>query len=314
MITLTEFILQEERKFKNARGSFTLLLTQIENAAKIITSHVRRNGIVDMKGSAGKNNIYDEDVQKLDVFSNDTIIRTLKESGQVYALGSEELDEIMYVKDHPGEYNVFFDPLDGSSNIDTSVTIGTIFSIYHKSNDVLQPGNKQIAAGYIVYGTNVMFVYSCGYGVNGFTLDPSIGSFLLTHPDMRVPEDGTIYSINEAYDKYYSDSIRNYLQHIKQNKSGYKARYVGSMIADVHRTILKGGIFLHPEHHNKKPLGNLRLMFEVNPLSFIMKQAGGMVTTGRQNPLDVIPESISQKSPIIMGSKKNVEEYLSFVK
>lgn len=313
MVTLTEFILQEERKFKNARGSFTLLLTQIENAAKIIASHVRRNGLVDMKGSAGKNNIYDEDVQKLDVFSNDTLIRTLKESGQVYALGSEELDDIMYVKNHSGEYNVFFDPLDGSSNIDTSITIGTIFSIYHKSDDVLQPGNKQVAAGYIAYGTNVMFVYSCGYGVNGFTLDPSIGSFLLTHPDMRVPEDGTIYSINEAYDKYYSASIRNYLQHIKQNKSGYKARYVGSMIADVHRTILKGGIFLYPEH-KKKPQGHLRLMFEVNPLSFIIKQAGGMVSTGKHDPLDILPRLVSQKSPVIMGSKKNVLEYLSFVK
>ncbi len=312
IITLTEFILQEERRLPNATGSFTLLLTQIENAAKIIASHIRRNGLVDMLGSVGTSNQYGDEVQKLDEFSNEILIRTLRESGQVYAIASEELDEVLYIKDHDGKYAIFIDPLDGSSNIDTSITIGTIFSIYHKNKDVLQPGNKQVAAGYILYGTNVMFVYSSGRGVNGFTLDPSIGSFLLTHKNMRVPEEGKIYSVNEAYEKYYSPQINNYLKDIKQNKN-FKSRYIGSMVADVHRTLLKGGIFLHTANE-KSPKGKLRLMFEVSPLAYIIDQAGGAITTGKENPLDIEPQSISDQCPVVLGSKKNVEEYLSFMK
>lgn len=308
MVTLTEFIISEERKFTNARGSFTLLLTQIENAAKIIASHVKQNGLVDMMGATGKKNAFADEVQKLDEFSNATLMRTLSESGQVYAMGSEELDEIVMVKDNPGEYVVFFDPLDGSSNIDISVTIGTIFSIYHKSDSLLQPGRKQVAAGYIVYGTNVMFVYTSGSGVNAFTLDPSSGSFILTHPEIRIPEKGQIYSINEAYENIYPPHVLSYLKQVKEGDA--KARYVGSMIADVHRTLLKGGIFLYPET-TKKPHGHLRLVYEVNPLSFVMEQAGGTTTTGTENPLDMTPTSITQTVPIAMGSPENVTIYRS---
>lgn len=308
--TLTEFLLREERNFKNATGSFTLLMTQIENAAKIIASHIKKTGLADILGQTGERNTYGEEVQKLDKFSNDLLVETLTDSGQVYALASEELEEPLYIKKYDGDYIVFFDPLDGSSNIDTNISIGTIFSIYHKNEKLLHPGYKQIAAGYIIYGSSVMFVYTAGNGVNGFTLDPAIGSFLLSHPDIKIPESGTIYSINEGYFDRYSSSLQNYLTHVK--KSGYKLRYVGSMVADIHRTLLKGGIFLYPADSKNKE-GKLRLMFEGNPMAYLVEQAGGKAISNKHNPLEIQPESVHHKIPVILGSKKNVEEYMSYV-
>lgn len=309
--TLTEFILAEERKFKQATGSFTLLLTHIENAAKIIASHIKKSGLVDILGQTGETNAYQEEVQKLDSFSNQLIIDLLSSTGHVGSLASEELEKPIEIDKKNGQYNVFFDPLDGSSNIDVNINIGTIFSIYRDNVNLLQPGSKQVASGYIIYGSSVMFVYSCGNGVNGFTLDPSIGSFILSHPNIKIPESKSIYSINEGNYELFDESLKKYLTSIKKEEKPYKARYVGSMVADVHRTLIKGGIFIYPQD-KKNPNGKLRLMFEVNPLSFIMKQAGGNAVSNSKNPLEIIPEKLEQRVPIVMGSEKEVEKYLQY--
>lgn len=306
--TLTEFILKEERRFKKATGSFTLLLTHIENAAKIIASHIKKTGLVDIIGLTGEKNIYKEEVQKLDKFSNDLLVDIITESGQAYAIASEELEEPIFIHKHQGKYIVFLDPLDGSSNIDTNVSIGTIFSIYHKNSSLLQPGYKQIAAGYILYGSSVMFVYSFGNGVNGFTLDPAIGSFLLSHPNITIPNKSSIYSINEGNFELYDNLLKNQLRLIKQGSKPYKMRYVGSMVADVHRTILKGGVFLYPRD-KKNTEGKLRLMFEINPLSFIVQQAGGSAYSNGTNPLKITPKNLHQRVPIVLGSKEEVEKW-----
>ncbi len=309
--TLTEFILKEERQFKQATGSFTLLMTHIENAAKIIASHIKKSGLVDILGRTGEKNVHKEDVQKLDLYSNQLLIDTLLGSGQTFAVASEENEELMYAQKHAGEYVVFFDPLDGSSNIDVNINIGTIFSIYRKSGNLLEPGRKQVAAGYILYGPSVMFVYSCGNGVNGFTLDPSIGSFLLSNPDIKIPESSGIYSINEGNFHGYSESVKKYLLSIKQEDKPYKLRYVGSMVADVHRTLLKGGIFLYPADKNHAN-GKLRLMYEVNPMSYLVKQAGGEALSGNTDPLEIVPENIHMRVPVVLGSKNEVKKYHEF--
>lgn len=309
--TLTQFILEEERKLDTATGSFTLLLTQIENAAKHIASHIKKTGLVDIIGKTGEKNIYQEDVQKLDKYSNDLLVSALFDSGQVFALASEELEEPIYNRHKTGDYIVYFDPLDGSSNIDVNVNIGTIFSIYKKSDTLLQPGRRQIAAGYILYGSSVMFVYTVGHGVNGFTLDPAIGSFLLSHPDIKTPESGRIYSINEGNAALFDEPTTTYLAAIKAQEKPYKTRYIGSLVADVHRTLLKGGIFLYPADKKNKD-GKLRLMFEVNPMSFIMEQSGGTAVGHGNNPLDVTPTGIHQRIPFVLGSKKEVEKYQDY--
>ena len=310
--TLTEFILKEERQQKNATGSFTLLMTHIENAVKIIASHIKRSGLVDIIGQTGNKNSYYEDVQKLDEFSNRLLIDILAESGQVGTLASEELAEPIVVN-NKGKYNVFFDPLDGSSNIDVNISVGTIFSIYHNDGKLLQSGRKQVASGYTIYGSSVMFVYTFGNGVNGFTLDPGIGSFLLSNPNIKIPESKNIYSINEGNFDLYKPAVRNYLNAIKKEEKPYKARYVGSMVADIHRTILKGGIFLYPED-TKQPHGKERLMFEANPFSLIVEQAGGLSLSNNKPTLDLIPESIEQKIPVVLGSKLEIEKYLKLAK
>lgn len=306
--TLTEFILKEERRFKGATGSFTLLMTHIENAAKIIASHITRSGLVDILGRTGEINVQNEEVQKLDVYSNQLLVDTLIGSGQTYAVASEELKEPVYAKKNIGEYVVFFDPLDGSSNIDVNVNIGTIFSIYRKSDSLLQPGRKQVAAGYILYGPSVMFVYSCGNGVNGFTLDPSIGSFLLSNPDIKIPESKNVYSINEGNAEFFDDKTRQYLKSIKKGEKPHKLRYIGSMVADIHRTLMQGGIFLYPSD-KKNPNGKLRLMYEVNPMSFLVEQAGGAAISNNNNPLDIVPENIHQRIPVAIGSKNEIMKY-----
>lgn len=310
--TLTDHILSEQRKNNHTTGNFTLLLMQIENAGKVIASHVKASGLVDILGKAGKTNTFGEEVQKLDDFANSLLINTLLNSGAVHAVVSEEEKEPIFApKKTAGDYIVYFDPLDGSSNIDTNCPIGTIFSIYHKKDGILQEGKKQIAAGYIIYGSSVMFVYSIGKGVHGFTLDPAVGSFLLSHPDMKMPDYGAFYAINEGYGHMYDQSIKDYLEAVKtEGKS--RGRFVGSLVADAHRTFIKGGIFLYPAY-TKKPEGHLRLMLEVNPFAFLTEQAGGL-TIGNNNksPLLTKPTHIHDRSPFIMGSKENVTKLLQF--
>lgn len=307
--TLTEFLLKEEQSIPHARGSLTLLLNQIAEAGKIIASHVKNSGLVDIEGSAGKQNMFQEEVQKLDEFSNDLLVDMLSESGQVSTIVSEEMDNPHEVTSRTGDYIVFLDPLDGSTNIDTNISVGTIFSVYStKNGGILQKGINQVAAGYILYGTSVMFVYSCNSTVNGFTLDPSIGSFLLSHPLITIPEEGTVYAINEGNVDLYDERIQKYLASLKQNNPPYKLRYVGSMVADIHRTLLKGGIFLYPSD-KKQPDGKLRLMLEVNPLALLVHRAGGMSVSGNDNPLDIEPKNTIQSVPIVMGSRKEVEKY-----
>lgn len=309
--TLTEFILKEERRFKKASGSFTLLLTTIENAAKIIASHIKKTGLVDIIGKAGKTNVYQEEVQKLDEFSNQLLLDMVSESGQVYAVASEETEKPLFIKKNPGKYSVFFDPLDGSGNIDVNITMGTIFSIYHKNSNLKQPGAKQVAAGYIIYGTSVMFVYSAGDGVNGFTLDPSIGAFILSHPNIQIPTKGRIYTINEGYWELYDQRLKNYLSALKKEEKSYKTRHAACMVADVHRILLQGGIFLYPSD-KKRPRGKLRLMYEVNPMSFLMKQAGGLATSNGKDPLKIKPSSLDARVPIALGSREEIKKYLKF--
>ncbi len=308
MTTLIQHILREERKILQASGNFTLLLTCLEDAVKIIASKARQNGLINIVGATGKKNAYNEEIQKLDQISNDILINMLSESGQACVLASEELAEPIYL-DNDGDYIVFFDPLDGSSLIETSGVIGTIFSIYKKSDDnILQAGKKQIAAGYIVYGSNTMFVYTSGQGVNGFTFDSSIGSFLLSHSNIQIPQSKKIYSINEGYSNLYDTKLQDYLNSLKNDS--YKLRYIGSAVGDVHRILLQGGIFLYPADA-KNPNGKERLMFEANPLAFIVEQAGGMAYSINGNTLEIEPKSIEDQVPLAIGSKNEVEKYIN---
>lgn len=305
--TLTDHLLEQQQNPKNVPS---ILLHQIENATKIIASHVKASGLVDILGKTGGKNVFGEEVQKLDDFANTLLVNMLLASGHVYALVSEELEKPLYApKEKAGDYIVYFDPLDGSSNIDTNCPIGTIFSIYHKKDGLLQKGAKQLAAGYVIYGSSVMFVYSMGKGVNGFTLDPAIGSFLLSHPNMQIPKEGVMYSINEAYT--FVPTIHAYLDHLKKEGKS-RGRFVGSLVADAHRTFIKGGIFLYPAH-TKQPEGKLRLMIEVNPFAFLTEQAGGKtIYTGKKSPLAVTPKHIHERSPFIMGSQENIDSFLQF--
>ncbi len=313
VVTLTEFVLQEEHSIPNATGKFTLLLNQIAEASKVIAAHVRRSGLADIIGKTGNSNAFDEEQQKLDVFSNDILVETLTNTKLVRLIGSEELEEPIYTPHKDADYQVFMDPLDGSSNIDVNVNIGTIFSIYHANNGPLQAGRHQVAAGYILYGSSVMFVYTSGRGVNGFTYDPAIGSFLLSHPNMDIPSEKHEYSFNEGKNALIDEKIRSYLSSIKSGEKPYQQRYIGSMVADLHRILIKGGIFLHPAD-SKMTSGKLRLMYEVNPFSYLFEQAGGMATTGTGSPLDIMPTSFHQRCPIVIGSTSEVEQFLTHCK
>ncbi len=313
---LNRFILEEERKHPEATGSLTQALMSIEAATKIIASQVRKAGLAGILGKAGKTNIQGEEVQKLDELSNEILIDILSDSGQFYALASEELDEPVYPeRGKSAGYVIAFDPLDGSSNIDVNVSIGTIFSIHKKigegEENFLQEGYKQIAAGYVIYGSSTMFVFSTGNGVHGFTLDPSVGMFLLSHPDMKLPEKGKIYSINEANEKkWIDDRLKDFISSLKDE--GYTSRYIGSMVADVHRTLIKGGIFGYPAD-KKNTNGKLRLLYEASPMSFLIEQAGGRATTGKEDILKVKPSSIHQRVPVFLGSKKEINQLLTFI-
>lgn len=310
--TLAEFIVERQHEFTYATGELTQLLTSFRLAGKMVNREVNKAGLAeDILGAQGTENVQGEAQQKLDVYANDLFIRLLRSQGQVCAVASEENDDIVHF-DNGGKYVVTMDPLDGSSNIDVNVSIGTIFSIYRRVStgskatleDFMQPGTAQVAAGYIIYGSSTMLVYTTGHGVNGFTLDPSIGTFCLSHPDMKTPADGKIYSINEGNWFEFSDGVRTYIDACKQQK--LSARYIGSLVADFHRNLLKGGIYLYPGT-TKAPKGKLRLLYEANPLAFIVEQAGGMATDGTTRILDLKPTELHQRCPLFIGSRNMVE-------
>ncbi|KPU73541.1 uncharacterized protein Dana_GF15476, isoform C [Drosophila ananassae] len=322
-MTLTRFVLQEQRKFKDATGDLSQLLNCIQTAIKATASAVRKAGIAKLHGIAGDVNVQGEEVKKLDVLSNELFINMLKSSYTTCLMVSEENENVIEVEvDRQGKYIVCFDPLDGSSNIDCLVSIGSIFAIYRKKSDgpptvqdALQPGNQLVAAGYALYGSATAIVLGLGSGVNGFTYDPAIGEFILTDPNMRVPEKGKIYSINEGYASDWEAGVLNYISAKKDPTKGkpYGARYVGSMVADVHRTIKYGGIFIYPATKSA-PNGKLRLLYECNPMAYLMILAGGLASDGKISILDIVPKKIHERSPIFLGSKADVEEALSYLK
>lgn len=325
LTNLSRFLLEEQRKFPSATGDFTLILEQIAFAAKIIGRDVNKAGIVNILGKTEGINFHGEEQQKLDMFANQKMIESLDHTGQICGMASEEVDEIIQIpsKYPKGKYLVVFDPLDGSSNIDVNISIGTIFGIYKRKssdkeesniNDLLQPGKNLVCAGYIIYGSSTMFVYSTGNGVNGFTLDPSVGEFILSHHDMKIPNEGKIYSINEANYHKWDERIKKYVEYLKNIKERqYTSRYIGSLVADFHRNLLKGGVFLYPGD-TKNPKGKLRLLYEANPLAFLVRSAGGLATDGNTDILEVVPESLHQKTPLIIGSKFEVETFVKFMK
>lgn len=327
--TVVEHLLRTQQKTPMATGSFTRLINGIIVAAKVIQREVNKAGLVDILGFAGRMNVQGEQVRKLDDFANDTMRHRLQSCGEVCVLASEEDADIIEVprQYQKGHYVVVFDPLDGSSNIDANVSIGTIFSIYRRVTsgdgdgtleDVLQPGHKQVAAGYIIYGSSTVMVFSAGNGVHGFTLDPSVGEFLLSHEDIRIPPRGKIFSVNEGNYNYWEPNIKRYIEYLKDpqgnHKTNYTSRYIGSLVADFHRNLLYGGIFLYPADKKdpRKPHGKLRLMCEANPMSFIVEQAGGAATTGADRILDIVPDDLHQRVPLIIGSKEDVEVFQDF--
>jgi len=321
-LTLNRFILQEQRNHPNASGDLTQLLNSILTAVKAISTAVRRAGMTKMFGVAGHDNATGDKVQKLDVLSNDLFINMLRSSYTVCGMVSEENENLIEVEtERSGKYIVYFDPLDGSSNIDCLVSIGSIFGITKKIGDgpltkesVLVPGNKFIASGYALYGSATMVVLTTGNGVNGFTLDPAIGEFLLTEPNMKIKPRGKIYSLNEGYAAQFDQPLTKYLDSLKNptgDKKAYGARYIGSMVADMHRTIKYGGIFMYPANKSA-PSGKLRLLYECNPMAHLVEQAGGLATDGKKRILDITPTSLHERSPIFIGSKEDVEDFLKF--
>lgn len=327
IVTVEQHILQGQREW-GGRGDFSAILHQIILAAKIVSREVTKAGLLDILGPTGHVNVTGDEVQKLDVFANRTFIQAMKYIGKICVIGTEEEEGLVHIPEqYPvGEYAILFDPLDGSSNIDANVSIGTIFSIFRRVSpsgtpgtleDLLQPGTKQVAAGYIVYGSSTMLVYTTGKGVNGFTLDPSVGEFFLSHPNIKIPEVGGIYSVNESRYPLWKPGTRKYIDYIKEQDPATgrpkTSRYIGSLVADFHRNLLKGGIFLYPEDQ-KNPNGKLRLMYEANPLAFVVEQAGGMATTGYERIMEIQPKQLHQRVPLILGSRKDVETYISFAK
>lgn len=323
IITLTSHILSEQiRLGAAATGDLTLLLNSIGFASKFIASNVRRARLINLVGLAGDTNVQGEEQKKLDVLSNEIMVNSLRASGKTAVLISEELDQAVIVEDkYKGKYCVVFDPLDGSSNIDAGVNVGTIFGVYQVRpgsqgtiEDVLRPGSEMVAAGYTMYGSSANLILSTGNGVNGYTLDPSLGEFVLTHPDIKIPPRGKIYSFNEGNSLYFHPPTINYLNSIKyppSGKSPYSARYVGSMVADVHRTLLYGGIFGYPNDKKSKN-GKLRLLYEAFPMAYLTEQAGGIATTGTQRILDIVPTSIHGRSSIYLGSRDDVQDVIKF--
>lgn len=323
LVTIQQHIMETQKAHPTASGEFSWLLSGITLATKIIEDRVRRAGLLDVLGTTGDTNIQGEVVQKLDEIANEAIIQCLGYRGNVGLMVSEEDDEPHIVKEfgNQAKYIVLFDPLDGSSNIDVNVSIGTIFSILQaredaKSTDVmshiLQPGYRQIAAGYVVYGSSTVLGYTTGNGVHMFTLDPAIGAYVLHRENVKMPERGKMYSVNEAYCSTFPESVQKYLEWAKSDEAGgYTLRYIGSLVADFHRTLLRGGVFLYPPT-KKTPGGKLRLLYEANPLAWIAEQAGGSATDGHQRVLDKIPTALHERTPLIIGSKAEVEKVDSF--
>lgn len=316
--TLDRFIKQKEDEFSFATGELSQLLRDIALAGKIINKEVNKSGLMDITGQFGAKNVQGEDQQKLDVIADIRFTRALKNGGMTCAVVSEENEEIIHLNPNC-RYVVAIDPLDGSSNIDVNVSIGTIFSIYKRispvggpvqEEDVLQKGTEQVAAGYILYGSSTMLVYTTGRGVHGFTLEPSIGEFVLSHDEMTCPEDGNIYSINEGNYYKFDTWVRNYVDDCK--RKGVTARYIGSLVADFHRNMMKGGVYLYP-NTEKDPNGKLRLLYECNALAFIAEQSGGIATNGQQRIMEIQPTTFHQRTPLYLGSPKMVHHAISFI-
>jgi len=325
VVTLSRHIVEEERKHPEATGKFSNILYDMALAAKIISRDVNKAGLVDILGRAGSINVHGENVQKLDLFAHDVIYKSMDHSGNLCCMASEEYPDVLPIPDRfpTGDYAFLFDPLDGSSNIDVNVSIGTIFSIHRKIStgprgtleDCLQAGSRQVAAGYVVYGSSTMLVYCSGAGVHGFTLDPGIGEFLLSHPDIRIPDPPSrTYSVNEAYHPRWEEGQKLLLEHMKSDDTGggFSSRYIGSLVADFHRTLLRGGIFMYPAD-SKSPEGKLRLLYEASPLAYIADRAGGRASDGRRDILDIEPDELHQRTPLYIGSSTFVDMAEAFL-
>ncbi|WP_298322898.1 class 1 fructose-bisphosphatase [uncultured Dokdonia sp.] len=326
--TLGEFIIENQAEFQYSSGELSRLINSIRLAAKVVNHEVNKAGLVDIVGAAGETNIQGEDQQKLDVMANDTFIRTLTNRNILCGIASEENDDFISLEgqngDNNNKYILLMDPLDGSSNIDVNVSVGTIFSIYRRvtpagtpvtMEDFLQKGREQVAAGYIVYGTSTMLVYTTGHGVNGFTLNPAIGTFYLSHPNMQFPEMGSIYSVNEGNYVHFPDGVKRYIKYCQEEKDDrpYTSRYIGSLVSDIHRNMIKGGIYMYPKS-SKAANGKLRLLYECNPMAFIAEQAGGKASDGFEAILDLQPTELHERVPFFCGSKLMVEKAESFMK
>jgi len=319
VVTIERFIIEEERLHPEATGELSGVLYDLALAAKMIANKVRSAGLADILGATENENVHGETQQKLDVLANEIIVKAVDHGGRLCAMASEEEPGIIQIPDafKCGKYCLLFDPLDGSSNIDVNVPVGTIFSVVRKITrgrrgeleDMLQPGRRQVAAGYVIYGSSTMLVYTTGQGVHGFTLDPSIGEFLLSHPNIRIPDPGRYLSVNDSYEPLWDDNVRTLMRHYKGLEGGrtrHSSRYVGSLVADFHRNLLGGGIFAYPVNA-KSPNGKLRLLYEASPLAFIVEQAGGAASDGQQRILDVQPRELHQRTPLYIGSKSAVD-------
>lgn len=325
--TLEQFIIERQEEVPGSTGQFSRLLRDIALAAKIVDRDVRKAGLVDILGEAGTDNVTGDHQKKLDVLAHEEFVRALRRGGECCLIGSEEHAEAIPIKTgaDSARYILLMDPLDGSSNVDVNVSIGTIFSIYRlpEGCDVpmpehaLQPGSRQVAAGYIVYGSSTTLVYTTGNGVNGFTLDPSIGEFLLSHPNIQTPRTGTIYSINEGNYRSWGEGTKQFIKWMQEEDPAthrpFTSRYIGSFVADFHRNLLKGGIYIYPGNV-RDPRGKLRLMYEANPMAFIVEQAGGKASTGRGRILDIVPEALHQRTPLYIGSTELVERAEAFIR
>jgi fructose-1,6-bisphosphatase I len=325
--TLGQFIIEKQADFPYAKGELSRLLRDISIAAKIVNREVNKAGLVDILGETGETNIQGERVKKLDVFANDQFIAALKAGGEVCAIASEENDEIIPIDSEiskSAKYVVAIDPLDGSSNIDVNVSVGTIFSVYRRISlsgpgtleDFMQRGTEQVAAGYIIYGSSCMLVYTTGKGVNGFTLDPSIGEFCLSHPNMQTPKNGKVYSINEGNYLHFPDGVKKYLKYCQEEDLAtnrpYSSRYIGSGVADIHRNLITGGVYIYPTT-TKSPNGKLRLLYECNPLAYVIEQAGGKATTGGKRIMEVPIKELHQRTPLFLGSSNMVDMAMEFM-
>ena len=326
--TLGEFIIEHQSSFKYTSGELSRLINSIRLAAKVVNYEVNKAGLVDILGAAGDTNVQGEDQQKLDVYANEKFIQTLINRNIVCGIASEEEDSFIAInsndQNHQNKYIVLMDPLDGSSNIDVNVSVGTIFSIYRRvtpvgtpvqEEDFLQKGSEQVAAGYIIYGTSTMLVYTTGDGVNGFTLNPAIGTFYLSHPQMQFPENGTIYSVNEGNYIHFPKGIKNYIKYCQMEEGDrpYTSRYIGSLVSDFHRNMIKGGIYLYPTS-SKNPNGKLRLLYECNPMALLAEQANGKASDGTTRTLDIAPTELHQRVPFICGSSAMVEKAEEFMR